>query len=199
MASVREAPLRRREGLASSWPTAIRHPAQRAGDAPGGDRPAGQAPGRHAVHQDPRRGSGGGESRSAEGHRQRPPGLHRAPHWAGGGVALGPKPRKLRPAHPEEDDRLALALGAARPRRRGQGARGRRWGFDGRHQVPPSRPLGRSGVEGTALVVLDRDDVNAVLELPQPARRSQVITPGELNAYDVLCNDTSCSPRRRST
>ena len=48
--------------------------------------------------------------------------------------------------------------------------------------------LAALGVDGRALVVVDRDDAAAALSfrnLPEV----QLIEPGELNAYDVLCND----------
>ena len=45
-------------------------------------------------------------------------GSTRSPQWAGGGVALGPKPRSYAPAHPEEDDPPGPALGPVGPGRR---------------------------------------------------------------------------------
>ena len=37
-------------------------------------------------------------------------GSTRAPHWSGGGVALGPKPAVVQPAHAEEDDPPGAAV-----------------------------------------------------------------------------------------
>ena len=113
----------------------------------------------------------------------------RAPHWRGGGVALGPEAPQLRPAHPQEDDPAGPALGAVRSGRRGQGHRRRRVGLrrpehQGRHRRAERarrrgpRPRGRR-----------RRRRRHLAELPQPARRSTCIAPGELNAYDVLVRD----------
>ncbi len=52
-----------------------------------------------------------------------------SPHYTGGGVALGPKPRELRPAHAEEDDQARHPLGAVGPGQRGQGRRHRQLGL----------------------------------------------------------------------
>ena len=52
-------------------------------------------------------------------------GTIRAPQWRGGGVALGPKPRKYDQKTPKKMKRLALALRTVGPGRRRQGHRGR--------------------------------------------------------------------------
>ena len=62
------------------------------------------------------------------------------------------------------------------------------WGFDAPRTKDAAAALAALGLEGRALVVLDRDDANAALSfrnLPEV----QLIQAGELNAYDVLCND----------
>ena len=62
------------------------------------------------------------------------------------------------------------------------------WGFDAPKTKDAEAALAALGVEGRVLVVLDREDTNAALSfrnLPDV----QMIHTGELNAYDVLCND----------
>ncbi|MEZ5274414.1 MAG: 50S ribosomal protein L4 [Ilumatobacteraceae bacterium] len=111
----------------------------------------------------------------------------RAPHYSGGGVALRPKPRKYDQKTPKK--MIKLALRSALSDRAAEGK-----------VVVVESGLGRPedqagrvgavgpGVDGKALVVVDTNDVNAIrsfLNLPQV----QLIEVGELNAYDVLCND----------
>jgi large subunit ribosomal protein L4 len=48
--------------------------------------------------------------------------------------------------------------------------------------------LGALGVEGRVLVVVGRNDAPAALSF-RNIPEVQLIAPGELNAYDVLCND----------
>jgi large subunit ribosomal protein L4 len=62
------------------------------------------------------------------------------------------------------------------------------WGWDTPSTKSAVAALAALGVEGKALVVVARDDAAAALSfrnLPEV----QLIAPGELNAYDVLCND----------
>ena len=134
--------------------------------------------------------SGGGKKpfrqKGTGGARQ---GTIRAPHYPGGGIALGPKPRKYDQKTPKKMIRLALhsALSdraslervalvddfAAWSEPSTKGAVG---------------ALGALGLAGKVLVVLSRTDENA--------RRSfrnldhvKTIDAGELNAYDVLDAD----------
>ena len=65
----------------------------------------------------------------------------RAPHYSGGGVALGPKPRKYDQKTPKKMIKAALALGPVRPGRRGQDPRHRRAGASTPRR--PSRPSPR--------------------------------------------------------
>ena len=62
------------------------------------------------------------------------------------------------------------------------------WGFDAPSTKAAKAALGALGLDGRVLVVVDRDDATSALSfrnLPEV----QLIQPGELNAYDVLCND----------
>jgi large subunit ribosomal protein L4 len=62
------------------------------------------------------------------------------------------------------------------------------WGLDAPKTQDAAKALAALGLEGSVLVVLDRDDTNAALSFRNiPA--VQLIRTGELNAYDVLCND----------
>ena len=124
-----------------------------------------------------------------EGHRQRPPGLDQLPALHRRRRRPRPQAAHLRPAHAQEDDQAGAALGAVRPGRRRQGRRRRRLGLRRAEDArTPRRRSPRSALEGRVLVVLDARRRSAALSfrnLPDV----QLILVGELNAYDVLCND----------
>jgi large subunit ribosomal protein L4 len=115
-------------------------------------------------------------------------GSTRAPHFSGGGVALGPKPRSYAQKTPKK--MINLALRSALSDRAGDGkvVVVDQWGWDAPSTKAAKAALAGLGVDGKVLVVVGRDDAAAALSfrnLPDV----QLIAPGELNAYDVLCND----------
>src|SRR4051795_11176742 len=115
-------------------------------------------------------------------------GSTRAPHWSGGGVALGPKPRSYKQRTPKK--MIAAALRSALSDRASESrvAVVEAWAFDTPRTKDAKAALGALGLEGKVLVVIDRDDENAFKSfrnLPEV----QLILRDELNAYDVLCND----------
>jgi large subunit ribosomal protein L4 len=112
----------------------------------------------------------------------------RAPHYSGGGVALGPKPRKYDQRTPKK--MIGLALRSALSDRAGEGkiVVVDAWGFDKPSTKAAKAALAGLGIEGKALVVVDRDDAAAALSF-RNLIEVQLITPAELNAYDVLCNE----------
>ncbi len=73
--------------------------------------------------------SGGGRKPYAQkGTGNARQGSIRAPHFTGGGVALGPKPRKYDQKTPKKMIKARAALGVVRPGQRGQGRRRRHVG-----------------------------------------------------------------------
>ena len=131
---------------------------------------------------------GGAKPYKQKGTGRARQGSTRAPHYAGGGVALGPKPRSYRQHTPRKMVQLALR-GALSDR----AASGRIAVVDAWEWAEPStkaakKALAALGVTGRALVVLSRDD--------QVARKSfnnlpdvDLTLAGELSAYDVLRSD----------
>src|SRR5215207_3683762 len=112
----------------------------------------------------------------------------RAPHYSGGGVALGPKPRKYNQKTPKKMISLALRSALSDRANEGKVVVIDSWGFDSPSTKAAVAALAGLGVDGRSLVVVGRDDAAAALSfrnLPEV----QLIAPGELNAYDVLCND----------
>ena len=170
----------------------LRHRAQRPGDAPGRHRPARRPPRRHAEHQDPRRGRAA--AAPSRGSRRAPAAPARArsasPHWRGGGVALGPKPRSYAQRTPKKMIRLALRSALSDRAAEGKVLVVDDWGFDApKHQGRRWPRSPRSASTGRVLVVLDRDDDVAVEELPQPARTCSISTPASSTPTTCSCND----------
>lgn len=112
----------------------------------------------------------------------------RAPHYSGGGVALGPKPRKYGQKTPKKMIGLALRSALSDRASEGKVIVIDSWGLDTPSTKAAKSALAGLGIEGKALVVVGRDDAGAALSF-RNLTEVQLITPGELNAYDVLCNE----------
>jgi large subunit ribosomal protein L4 len=115
-------------------------------------------------------------------------GSTRAPHYSGGGVALGPKPRKYDQKTPKKMIKLALRSALSDRAADGKVIVVDSWGFDAPKTKSAKAALSALGINGKALVVVDIDDVNTIKSFLN-LREVQLIERGELNAYDVLCND----------
>jgi len=115
-------------------------------------------------------------------------GSTRSPQWAGGGVALGPKPRDYSQKTPKK--MVALALRGALSDRASEGKIVviDAWNFEKPNTKGAVSALQALGVSGPVLVVITREDENAYKSfrnLPEV----QVCLAGELNTYDVLVNE----------
>lgn len=115
-------------------------------------------------------------------------GSTRAPHFSGGGVALGPKPRKYDQKTPKKMINLALRSALSDRAAEGKVIVVDDWGFDAPKTKAAKAALASLGIEGKALVVVDRDDLNTIKSFLN-LREVQLIERAELNAYDVLCNE----------
>ncbi len=115
-------------------------------------------------------------------------GSTRAPHFSGGGIALGPKPRKYTQRTPRKMIKLALASALSDRQNEGKVVVVSEWGFDKPNTKSAVAALNAIGVDGKILVVLAAGDVVAKKSFAN-LQNVQSITTGELNAYDVLCND----------
>lgn len=119
----------------------------------------------------------------------------RAPHWRGGGVAHGPKPRSYKQRTPKKMVRLALvsALSDRAESERVVVVDG--WGWETPRTKDAIAALEALGLrasgerEARLLLVLDRADDVAWRSFRNLGSRVQIILPDELNAYDVLVND----------
>jgi large subunit ribosomal protein L4 len=111
-----------------------------------------------------------------------------APHYTGGGIALGPKPRAYTQRTPKKMIKLATRSALSDRANDGKVIVVESWGFDAPRTRDARAALRALGVEGRALVVIDSYESPAALSfrnLPEV----QLIKAGELNAYDILCND----------
>jgi large subunit ribosomal protein L4 len=115
-------------------------------------------------------------------------GSTRAPHWSGGGIALGPKPRSYKQRTPKKMIRLALASALSDRAAEGRVAVVDEFGWDEPKTQAARGLLDSLGLEGKVMVVVSPDDevtIKSFRNLPEVA----LVTTGELNAYDVLCSD----------
>lgn len=133
--------------------------------------------------------SGGG----AKPYRQKGTGNARqgsitAPHYAGGGVALGPKPRSYAQKTPKKMIKLALRSALSDRAADNKVVVVDSWGFDAPKTKQAAKALDALGLDGRTLVVYESGDAateRSFRNLPSV----QLIRVGELNAYDVLAND----------
>ena len=112
----------------------------------------------------------------------------RSPQWRGGGVALGPKPRSYKQRTPKKMVRLALRSALSDRAAEGRIVVVDEWGFDAPSTKGAVAALAALGVEGRALIVVDRAD-EATWKSFRNLPLVHVTSPGELNAYDVLVAD----------
>ncbi len=115
-------------------------------------------------------------------------GSSRAPHWVGGGVTHAPKPRSYAQKTPKKMIRLALRSALSDRAADGKIAVLDAWSFEAPSTKSAVAALNGLGVDGRVLVVLGDDDENAWRSL-RNLQRVHPISPGELNAYDVLVSD----------
>jgi len=112
----------------------------------------------------------------------------RAPQYSGGGIALGPKPRKYGQKTPKKMVKLATRSALSDRAAEGKVVVVDSWDFDIPKTKTAKAALDALDVAGNVLVVVAHDDVNAMLSF-RNLPNVQVIDAGELNAYDVLCSD----------
>ena len=111
-----------------------------------------------------------------------------APHYTGGGIAHGPKPRKYTQRVPKKMVRLALASALSDRKNEGRVVIVDSWGFAAPSTKDASKALAALGLTGKMLVVVNGNDETAIKSF-RNIPEVQLILTGELNAYDVLCND----------
>jgi large subunit ribosomal protein L4 len=119
----------------------------------------------------------------------------RAPHWRGGGVAHGPKPRDYSQRTPKKMIRLALRSALS-----DRAADERVLVVDAWNLETPSTKqaieiLGALGLrtkgerDARVLIVIAPNEEAVWKSFRNLGDRVQLVTPNELNTYDVLVND----------
>lgn len=112
----------------------------------------------------------------------------RAPHWRGGGVAHGPKPRSYAQRTPRKMKRLALASALSDRLADNKLIVLSEWNFDTASTKAAKAALTALGATGRILVVLTRDDelaARSMRNLPEVT----LLHAGQVTTYDVLVND----------
>ncbi|HWE57947.1 MAG TPA: 50S ribosomal protein L4 [Acidimicrobiales bacterium] len=115
-------------------------------------------------------------------------GSERAPHFAGGGVALGPKPRSYKQKTPRKMIQLALRSALSDRANDGKIVVVDGWPWETPSTRSAVEAVAALGLDGRILVVLSREDEEAYKSF-RNLTDIQLILTGELNAYDVLCSD----------
>jgi len=138
---------------------------------------------------------GGAKPWNQKGTGRARQGSIRAPHWRGGGIAHGPKPRDYSQRTPKK--MISLALRSALSDRQ---AEDRivvidDWAIENAKTKRALEILGALGLrtkgerEDRVLLVVDNTEEAVWLSFRNLGTRVQLILPRELNAYDVLVND----------
>ncbi|CAB4835214.1 MAG: 50S ribosomal protein L4 [Actinobacteria bacterium] len=112
----------------------------------------------------------------------------RAPHFRGGGVALGPKPRDYTQRTPKKMIRLALASALSDRAAEDRVLVVDDWAFAEPKTKDAIAALAALGLDGRVLIVLTPDDEIAWKSF-RNLQNVHILTVGELNAYDVLASD----------
>ena len=112
----------------------------------------------------------------------------RAPHFSGGGVALGPKPRKYSQRTPKKMIQLALRSALSDRMSENKVVVVEDWGFTAPSTKAASAAISALGMSGRVMIVLERKDESAWKSFRNLTDVHVLSTP-ELNAYDILCND----------
>ncbi|HTL85970.1 MAG TPA: 50S ribosomal protein L4 [Acidimicrobiia bacterium] len=119
----------------------------------------------------------------------------RSPHWRGGGVAHGPKPRDYSQRTPKKMVRLALRSALSDRAGDNKVVVVDDWGLDAPKTKDGIKLLESLGLrvkgerQQRVLFVLFRTDENVWKSLRNLGERVQIVLPEELNTYDVLVND----------
>ena len=112
----------------------------------------------------------------------------RAPQWRGGGVALGPKPRKYNQRTPKKMVKLALRSALSDRFASERIIVLEAWGFDVPKTKTVRQALEALGTSGRILAVIERGDVNAAKSMAN-LPNVHVLETSQLNTYDVLVSD----------
>lgn len=115
-------------------------------------------------------------------------GTTRAPHYAGGGVAFGPKPRDYSQKTPRKMVRQALRAALSDRALEGRVCLVDRWSYEVPRTKQALASMRALGLDGKVLVVAGADDVVAERSFGNIPEVS-IVEASQLTAYDVVVSD----------
>ncbi len=150
---------------------------------------AGRRAGTHSTKTRSEVRGGGAKPWKQKGTGRARAGTTRAPQWVGGGIAHGPKPRDYSQRTNKKMIKLALR-GALSDRAAGdQIVVIDGWGFGEKPNTKAAAALlSANGVDGKALVVVDREDTAAWLSF-RNIPTVHLLAVDQLNTHDILAAD----------
>ena len=115
-------------------------------------------------------------------------GSSRMPHWRGGGVAMGPKPRDYSQKTPKKMKRLALFSALSDRAASGNILIVDSWDFEAPSTKAAQNALKAIGASGKILLVINADDANTQKSF-RNLEDVHVLPIGQLNVFDILVSD----------
>ena len=116
-------------------------------------------------------------------------GSSRIPHWRGGGIALGPKPRGYSQRTPKKMKKLALRSALSDRATSNRVFVVESWDFETPNTKAAKLALEAIGAEGKVLVVVDIQDSNTYKSF-RNLGHVNVLSADQLNVFDILVSDS---------
>ena len=116
-------------------------------------------------------------------------GSSRIPHWRGGGIALGPKPRDYSQRTPKKMKRLALRSALSDRASSNSVYVVDAWEFETPSTNAAKTALEAIGAEGKVLIITDLQDENTEKSF-RNLSNVNVLSSDQLNVFDILVSDS---------
>ena len=116
-------------------------------------------------------------------------GSSRIPHWRGGGIALGPKPRDYSQRTPKKMKRLALRSALSDRASSNSVYVVDAWEFETPSTKAAKTALEAIGAEGKVLIIIDLQDENTEKSF-RNLSNVNVLSSDQLNVFDILVSDS---------
>ncbi len=116
-------------------------------------------------------------------------GSSRIPHWRGGGIALGPKPRDYSQRTPKKMKRLALRSALSDRAQSNSVYVVDAWEFETPSTKAAKTALEAIGAEGKVLIVTNAEDANTEKSF-RNLSNVKVLSSDQLNVFDILVSDS---------
>ena len=111
------------------------------------------------------------------------------PHWRGGGIALGPKPRDYSQRTPKKMKRLALRSALSDRASSNSVYVVDAWEFETPSTKAAKTALEAIGAEGKVLIVTNAEDANTEKSF-RNLSNVNVLSSDQLNVFDILVSDS---------